>query len=119
MDRVEDEFDKMLDDLNAVNDDFVNSYFEEDKVDDIKKEILENENIDNSDSNKVEQTLNEKDEPLIEEKPKTFSYNEILDRLDKKEKLDLNNTNDILELIETTNSSTEFFKKIEEAENDK
>ena len=49
MDRVEDEFDKMLDDLNAVNDDFVNNYFEEDKVDDIKKEILENENIDNSD----------------------------------------------------------------------
>lgn len=116
MDRVEDEFDKMLGDLNAVNDDFVNSYFEE-NINNIKKDILKD--VDVSDSNKVEQTIDEKDESSFEEKTKAFSYNDILDRLDKKEKFDLNNVDNILELIETTNNSTEFFKKIEEASNDK
>ena len=101
MDRIEDEFDKMLDDLNAVNDDFVNNYFEDEKTS--KNDILEE--IDNLTK-----------EPL-ETKVKQFSYNDILDRLDKKE--NLNNVEDILNLIETSKNSDEFFQKIEKINNDK
>lgn len=105
MDRVEDQLDKMLNDLNAVNDEFVNNFFEEENP---KEEIVEQEDI-----------LEEKKEEIdnIQDKTKTFSYNDILDRLDTKKQFDLNNSNDILNLIEESNSAEEFFEKIEEAEN--
>lgn len=102
MDRVEDQLDKMLNDLNAVNDEFVNNFFEEEnkKEEKVEQEEILEEEIDN-----------------IQDKTRTFSYNDILDRLDTKEQLDLNNPNDILNLIEESNSAEEFFEKIEEAEN--
>lgn len=103
MDRVEDQLDKMLNDLNAVNDEFVNNFFEEEnKIE--QKDILEEE-------------ISEQETNNVQDKPRTFSYNDILDRLDTKEQLDLNNSNDILNLIEESNSAEEFFEKIEEAEN--
>lgn len=103
MDRVEDQLDKMLNDLNAVNDEFVNNFFEEENK-------IEQEDI-------LEEEISEQETDNIQDKPRTFSYNDILDRLDTKEQLDLNNSNDILNLIEESNSAEEFFEKIEEAEN--
>lgn len=103
MDRVEDQLDKMLKDLNAVNDEFVNNFFEEENK-------IEQEDI-------LEEEISEQETENIQDKPRTFSYNDILDRLDTKEQLDLNNSNDILNLIEESNSAEEFFEKIEEAEN--
>lgn len=103
MDRVEDQLDKMLNDLNAVNDEFVNNFFEEENK-------IEQEDI-------LEEEISEQETENIQDKPRTFSYNDILDRLDTKEQLDLNNSNDILNLIEESNSAEEFFEKIEEAEN--
>lgn len=103
MDRVEDQLDKMLNDLNAVNDEFVNNFFEEENK-------IEQEDI-------LEEEISEQETEKIQDKPRTFSYNDILDRLDTKEQLDLNNSNDILNLIEESNSAEEFFEKIEEAEN--
>lgn len=103
MDRVEDQLDKMLNDLNAVNDEFVNNFFEEENK-------IEQEDI-------LEEEISEQETNNVQDKPRTFSYNDILDRLDTKEQLDLNNSNDILNLIEESNSAEEFFEKIEEAEN--
>lgn len=126
---VENVIDEMLDDLTAVNDEFINSYFNEEFDKTIeqksKDEIVEineepNEIIENNNEQKniSERTINE-DEP-VEEKIKTFSYNEILDRLDRKEKIDINNPNDILNLIENSSSPEEFFDELEKViSNDK
>ena len=131
---VENVIDEMLNDLNAVNDDFINSYFNEEEIvkpveieesiENIeeKSEIAEASN-EQADSNfkeeLVDNSLEENKELEVvfeevkEEKQRTFSYNEILDRLDRKEKIDINNTNDILNLIERSNDSEEFFEELE------
>lgn len=119
---VENVIDEMLDDLTAANDEFINSYFNEefDKAieQESKDEIVESneeppEIIENNNEQKniSEEAINE-DEP-VEEKVKTFSYNEILDRLDKQNPIDINNPNDILNLIENSNSPEEFFDELE------
>ena len=141
---VENVLDKMIDDLNAANDEFINSYFEEEFENSIKQEEIEElvteTNKNNEEQIEVSQINNEiiesdllavnnaeiadnlldQTEDKIEEKPRSFSYNEILDRLDKKERIDINNTNDILDLIEKSNNSDEFFEELEKvSENDK
>lgn len=119
---VENVIDEMLDDLTAANDEFINSYFNEefDKAieQESKDEIVESneeppEIIENNNEQKniSEEAINE-DEP-VEEKVKTFSYNEILDRLDKQNPIDINDPNDILNLIENSNSPEEFFDELE------
>ena len=141
---VENVLDKMIDDLNAANDEFINSYFEEEFENSIKQEEIE-ELVTETNKNSEEQievsqinneiiesdllavnnaeiadNLLDQTEDKIEEKPRSFSYNEILDRLDKKERIDINNTNDILDLIEKSNNSDEFFEELEKvSENDK
>lgn len=136
--KVEDQLDDMINDLNAVNDEFINDYFDDEVTE--EKEEIDFELPTNIEDNQeelefdeeetkpiIEEKLEElKSEPaheekiVIDEKPK-FSYNEILSRLDSGEKeLNINDTNDLMKLIDRTNDADEFFDKIEEAmDNDK
>lgn len=142
---VENVIDEMLEDLNAVNDEFINSYFDEEEIvkpkeiTEVKEETFENieeqSEIEEANNEQVDYDLKEElvdnsleenielevaFEEQKEEKPKTFSYNEILDRLDRKEKIDINNPDDILSLIGDSNNSEEFFEELEKvSENDK
>ena len=125
---VEDELDKMINELNAVNDEFVNNYFDEeesknnrellDSVEELNKTEEPKIEFDMSlepttEENKIEEQLQQK-----EEEKSNFSYSEILSRLDNNEKnIDINDTNDLLKLIDKTATADEFFDKIEEAIN--
>lgn len=95
--RIEDEIDKMINDLNSVNDDFINNYFDEE----IEKDSNLEEDI------QSDNTLEEK----LPKEEKTFSYNEILNRLD--EKVDLTDTDDVIELIDKANTPDDFFDNFE------
>lgn len=137
--RVEDELDNMINELNAVNDEFINVYFDEEGIvqnndemleeveefeandsDELEFDMPEEENIkEEAKQEEIEETIIEKQPETIiekqEDKPK-FSYNEILSRLDNTEKgIDITDTNDLLKLIDRTSSADEFFDKIEEA----
>jgi hypothetical protein len=57
--------------------------------------------------------VEEKKEEVVEEPKKTFSYSEILNRLDQEKKYDLNNANDLMKFIDKCNTSDEFFEYIE------
>lgn len=146
--RVEDQLDKMINDLNAVNDDFVNDYFEEESplniksLDEIEDTVENNEHLEeNNDSEQTssiessETDIEEPndwfipseeenievdpkeiaEEPVYEEskEEKTFSYSDILSRLDTKKDVDLDNPSDILDLIENSTNSDDFFEAIE------
>lgn len=135
---VEDQLNEMISDLNAVNDDFINDYFElEEKQ--VKNEIdfempedieLNNDEIEfdmdeeseNKDTKEEKQEVTEvfkESEEKEEKQKKVFSYNDILSRLDHNEKkIDINNTNDLIKLIEKTETADEFFDTIEEAMED-
>lgn len=135
---VEDQLNEMISDLNAVNDDFINDYFElEEKQ--VKNEIdfempedieLNNDEIEfdmdeeseNKDTKEEKQEVTEvfkESEEKEEKQKKVFSYNDILSRLDHNEKkIDINNTNDLMKLIEKTETADEFFDTIEEAMED-
>ncbi len=137
--RVEDQLDNMINELNAVNDEFINVYFDEEGIvqnndemleeveefeandsDELEFDMPEEENIkEEAKQEEIEETIIEKQPETIiekqEDKPK-FSYNEILSRLDNTEKgIDITDTNDLLKLIDRTSSADEFFDKIEEA----
>lgn len=127
-------FDSMISNLNATNDDFINNYFDEEFEKSIKQEEIEDfidESINNNEetneviselqennNEQVDLNLLDNEEITIDEKPKLFSYNKILDRLDKKEKIDINNCNDILNLIGNSNNSEEFFEILEKVSKD-
>lgn len=135
---VENQLNEMISDLNAVNDDFINDYFElEEKQ--VKNEIdfempedieLNNDEIEfdmdeeseNKDTKEEKQEVTEvfkESEEKEEKQKKVFSYNDILSRLDHNEKkIDINNTNDLMKLIEKTETADEFFDTIEEAMED-
>lgn len=57
--------------------------------------------------------VEEKEEVVDEETKKTFSYSEILNRLDQEKKYDLNNANDLMKFIDKCDTSDEFFNYIE------
>lgn len=61
----------------------------------------------------------EKEEPVKEEPKKTFSYSEILNRLDQEKKYDLNNVNDLMKFIDKCETSEQFFDYVESERNDK
>lgn len=54
-----------------------------------------------------------------QEEKKSFSYNDILDRLDSNRKLDINNVNDLMKIIDKCNNSNDFFEYVESEFNDK
>ena len=54
-----------------------------------------------------------------EEPKKTFSYSEILNRLDQEKKYDLNNVNDLMKFIDKCETSEQFFDYVESERNDK
>lgn len=137
--RVEDQLDNMINELNAVNDEFINVYFDEEGIvqnndemleeveefeandsDELEFDMPEEENIkEEAKQEEIEETIIEKQPETIiekqEDKPK-FSYNEILSRLDNTEKgIDITDTNDLLKLIDRTSSADEFFETLEEA----
>lgn len=164
---IEKEFDKMLEDLDSANDEFVNDYFndmddlvferEEEPVntEEPKEEIelaidtkpveeeLDSEpvntenkepeyqnrftsfsksNINKLGSKKIKvyhKNKFEKKEEIKEEIKKPFSYNEILDRLDKEKKYDINNINDLMKLIDKCDTTDEFFNYVESETHDK
>ena len=59
---------------------------------------------------KIKVDRNAKFKSENEKTKNTFSYNDILDRLDNKRKLDLNNVNDLMKIIDKCNNYKEFFE---------
>ena len=132
MNNAQDQIDKMINDLDSVNDEFVNDYFdnenlnpisnietldEESKADRVSEEFDENANNYDDTFHFSEVEESSIDENSIQDdnklSDKTFSYSDILSRLDARNDIDLNNSTDILSLIENSISSEEFFDAIE------
>lgn len=122
MDKAQEEFTNMLEELNAVNDEFVNGYFDDESISIVEKKSENNEepiNDSNEIDSKIEFAVPEDfntEEELEKTKSysKSFSYNEILNRLDNKQNIDINNSDDILNLIENSNTPDEFFDALNE-----
>lgn len=96
---LETELDKILDDINSIDDEFVRQYFGDEKeITELKEEAIEEE--ENFQGEDLEMTPSEK-----------FSYNDILNRLD--EKIDCSNPDNIIEMIERADTSEEFFHIME------
>lgn len=132
MNNAQDQIDKMINDLDSVNDEFVNEYFDNENLntisnietfdDELESDMASEENDDNTNSydntyhfSEVEDSSADEnsiqDNNRLNDKP--FSYNDILSRLDAKNDIDLNNSTDILGLIENSTNSEEFFDAIE------
>ena len=79
----------------------------------------DNSEEDNSldDDEKVEEEFKEIEEDIEEVKEekskRKFSYNDILDRLDRSKTISLDNVDDILKLIEKCDTSEEFYEEID------
>lgn len=131
---AEDKLDKMINDLNMANDDFVNNYFddEDDSETKLDENIIDNQEQSIEYAEETEINTNETyeepeniDEINVEiqeenydsniEEKSIFSYNQILDRLDKK--INLDNPDDILELIDLSKTADELFENLDREKN--
>lgn len=110
---VEETFDDMLDSVKSINDDFINSYFEDDKIDSIVKENKEESDIYNEDS--LKELSNELNDELFN--PVEKNVENIVQEEQHEEKKSLEEEN-VLELIDQTTSSEEFFDILEGKKND-
>ena len=111
LDSLKQDIDDDLKDFKLNNEDIELKDFELPKVDleniEVKKEKSKEFDLD-----KTADFVAKKSE--IEEKIKRkFSYNDILDRLDKEKPYDLNNVDDILKLIDKCETSDDFYEEIE------
>lgn len=129
MNNAQDQIDKMINDLDSVNDEFINDYFDDENLNIVSNEetiydkstldTINDENINNYDVKYPfpEVETSPVDENIIQDgnklSDKPFSYSDILSRLDTKSDIDLNNPTDILSLIENSTNSEEFFDAIE------
>lgn len=110
---VEETFDDMLDSVKSINDDFINSYFEDDKIDSIVKENKEESDIYNEDS--LKELSNELNDELFN--PVEKDVENIAQEEQHEEKKSLEEEN-VLDLIDQTTSSEEFFDILEGKKND-
>lgn len=113
---VEETFDEMLDSVKSINDDFINSYFENDNLDQIIEESKEKEEFyDESSLKELSNHLNDElfeNEETVEKPVENFSLDDSLNL----ESSDLENKesekNDKEELFKTNSLETEVGNSI-------
>lgn len=108
---VEETFDEMLDSVKSINDDFINNYFDNDKIVSINEEKQEENDI--YDENSLKDLSNQLTNELFDnvEKPvENFKETEENDSLEQDE---IPLEEEMIDLIDQTTSSEEFFDILE------
>lgn len=121
--RIEDELDKMINELNSVEDEFVTSYFNDETKDKMEEQVKEEivELIDEPGEKKIEteeKDYNESNSLNVdtnEQFNNHFSYSQILNRLDNNV---ISKESDVIQIIEDSTTPDEFFNAMEEINND-
>lgn len=101
--------DNRLSSLNSVNDDFIKDYFNDDNdeidIQEVVDEFGKEKNDEIETSNIIKEEI-QKDKVLYDDKEDFIKYGNL-------EKISRMSSEDILDLIDSTSNSEEFFEEIE------
>lgn len=113
---VEETFDEMLDSVKSINDDFINNYFDDDKIVSINEEKKEENDI--YDENSLKDLSNQLTNELFDNVEKSVENFKETEENDSLEQDEIPLEEEMIDLIDQTTSSEEFFDILEGKKND-